>query len=210
MSTDQRRLQSESEHGKVGSRGLPDLRFHHVTCFTLLSSDWDPTRPMNNGLLKDDKTSSRAITALSKQFDTEFRPSGYTDWLIKVVSAVFAGVGENGKTEGKRNVSHFPSNTHQLSWSFSLGVKKKNLWKSHGSKKSLAALCIALTSVFSVTISVTCEVAQLHPKCLRETHSLGVKRVKFTEQASAGLLLQRWFFTLSICQHNISKSNFTD
>lgn len=80
---------------------------------------------MNNGLLKDDKTSSRAITALSKQFDTEFRPSGYTDWLIKVVSAVFAGVGENGKTEGKRNVSHFPSNTHQLSWSFSLGVKKK-------------------------------------------------------------------------------------
>ena len=108
VSTDQKHPQSEPEHGEVGSRGLLDLRFHHFTCFTLLSSDWAPTRPVKNGPLKDGKTSSRAIRALSKQFDTEFRPSGYKDWLIKVVSAVFAGVGENCETEGKKKCKAFP------------------------------------------------------------------------------------------------------
>lgn len=145
VSTDQRRLRSEPEHRQVGSRGLLDLRFHHFTCFTLLSSNWDPTRPIKNGLVKDDKTSWRAIRALSKHFDTEFRPSGYTDWLS----------GKMVKLRGKRNVRHFPSNTHQLSWGFSLGVKKK-FYKNLTDQKTPSSfmysldLCILLLSSWPV------------------------------------------------------------
>lgn len=137
----------------------------------------------------------------------ESRPSGLHRLTHKGGLRSLCWCRGNGKLREKKCVYFLPIliNCHGVF----LGLKKKSMKISR--IKSLAALCIALTSVFSVTTSVTCEVAQLHPM-FTETHSLGVSKKGQVHRTSClqVRLLQRWFFTLSICQHNISKSNFTD